>query len=479
MSIDYSKVFAKTKILCTLGPATSTKEMIKRLMEAGLDGVRLNFSHGDYNFYTNLFNEINDACREEDEPLAVLLDLQGPKIRIGNLMEAQFEIFSGDTLEISIDDFLGDNKRVSTSYKLLVEDSNIGEQILIDDGLVRLRIKAKTNNSVICDIENGGILKPRKGMNLPGMKLSTPSVTEKDFSDLEFAIDKRIDFIALSFVRQPEDIIQIKKWLENKGKKIPVIAKIEKKEAIDNFEAILKESDGIMVARGDLGVELEPEDVPIVQKHIIKRCNEVGKLVITATQMLESMISNPIPTRAEASDVANAVWDGTDVVMLSGETSVGKYPLRTVEIMNNIVLKAELNIKQCVPIQFEIPRTVEENLFDSMNKAIVEISKQVNATAIVVFTHEGRTAQRLSKYRPKARIIAVSDHFETMNRLCLKWGVTSLFMEDINKENVAIEMAKKMILEARHVNPNDIVIFTAGAPYTEKSRVNWLRFESM
>jgi pyruvate kinase len=479
MSIDYSKVFAKTKILCTLGPATSSKEMIKKLMEAGLDGVRLNFSHGDYDFYTKLFDEIKEACIEEVEPLAVLLDLQGPKIRIGNLEEPQFEIFTGDTLEISIEDFLGNNKRVSTSYKLLIEDANIGEQILIDDGLVRLRIKEKTINSVICDIENGGILKPKKGMNLPGMKLSTPSVTDKDLRDLEFALQHRIDFIALSFVRQAEDIIQIKEWLEKRGAKIPVIAKIEKKEAIDNFEAILKVSDGIMVARGDLGVELEPEDVPIVQKHIIKRCNEVGKLVITATQMLESMISNPIPTRAEASDVANAVWDGTDVVMLSGETSVGKYPLRTVEIMNNIVLKAEVNVKQCVPIQFEVPLTVDENLFDSMNKAIVEISKQVNAAAIVVFTHEGRTAQRISKYRPKARIIAISDHFETMNRLCLKWGVTSLYMEDINKEHVAIEMAKKMILEAKHVSTGDIVIFTAGAPYTEKSRVNWLRFESM
>jgi pyruvate kinase len=479
MSIDYSKVFAKTKILCTLGPATSSKEMIKKLMEAGLDGVRLNFSHGDYDFYTKLFDEIKEACIEEVEPLAVLLDLQGPKIRIGNLEEPQFEILTGDTLEISIEDFLGDNKHVTTSYKLLIEDANIGEQILIDDGLIRLRIKEKTSNSVICDIENGGILKPKKGMNLPGMKLSTPSVTDKDLRDLEFALQHRIDFIALSFVRQAEDITQIKEWLEKRGAKIPVIAKIEKKEAIDNFEAILKVSDGIMVARGDLGVELEPEDVPIVQKHIIKRCNEVGKLVITATQMLESMISNPIPTRAEASDVANAVWDGTDVVMLSGETSVGKYPLRTVEIMNNIVLKAEVNVKQCVPIQFEVPVTVDENLFDSMNKAIVEISKQVNAAAIVVFTHEGRTAQRISKYRPQARIIAISDHFETMNRLCLKWGVTSLFMEDINKENVAIEKAKKMILAAKHVSSGDIVIFTAGAPYTEKSRVNWLRFESM
>ncbi|HRI47093.1 MAG: pyruvate kinase [Ignavibacteriaceae bacterium] len=479
MSIDFSKVFAKTKILCTLGPATSSKAMIKQLMESGLDGVRLNFSHGDYNFYQNLFKEIHDACIEEDEPLAILLDLQGPKIRIGDLSQASFEIFTGDTLEISIEDFKGDNKRVSTSYKLLVQDAKIGEQILVDDGLIRLRVKDKTPTSVICDIENGGTLKPKKGMNLPGMELSTPSVTEKDFRDLEFALQFRIDFIALSFVRKAIDISQLKEWLKQRGKHIPVIAKIEKKEAIDNFESILKVADGIMVARGDLGVELEPQDVPIVQKHIIKRCNEVGKLVITATQMFESMISNPIPTRAEASDVANAVWDGTDVVMLSGETSVGKYPLRTVEIMNNVVLKAELNVKQCVPIKFEIPSILEENLFDSMNRAIVAMSEQVNAAAIVVFTHEGRTAQRISKFRPKARIIAISDHFETMNKLCLKWGVTSLFLEGIKKEGIAIENAKKLILDKKHVKAGDIVIFTAGAPYSEKSRVNWLRFESM
>lgn len=476
MTPQSEKIFAKTKILCTLGPATSSKEMIKNLIELGLDGIRLNFSHGDYSFYEDIFRAIHVACTEENKPIAVLIDLQGPKIRIGSLAEPEYEIFAGEKLEITNEDILGTNVKVSTSYKLLAQDAKIGELILIDDGLIRLIIIEKTSTSVICEIINGGTLKPKKGMNLPGMVLSTPSVTEKDFKDLEFALKHRIDYIALSFVRHPNDIVDLKEWLWKKGTNIPIIAKIEKKEAVDNFEDILLVADGIMVARGDLGVELEPQDVPIVQKNIIKRCNQVGKLVITATQMLESMIHNPIPTRAEASDVANAVWDGTDVVMLSGETSVGKYPLRTVEMMNSIIKNSEQKYTHHHNIQYEVPLTVEENLFDSVNRAIVAISKQVHATAIVVFTHRGRTAQRISKFRPDCRIIAISDHFETMNMLCLKWGITSLYMEYIKDEHAAIEKSKGLITEAGLVKHRDIVIFTAGAPYSDKNRVTWLKF---
>ncbi len=477
MISDISKVFARTKILATLGPATSEKDTIKKMMEAGLDGVRLNFSHGDYSTFDKYFRNIHEACVEENSPLAVLLDLQGPKIRIGKLAEPSFEIFSGEKIEISIEDFAGTKNKVSTSYKPLPNDAQIDDVILIDDGLIKLVVKEKTATSVICEVINGGILKPKKGMNLPGMKLSTNSITEKDFRDLEFALKYRLDYIALSFVRKADDILQLKEWLKNRGKDVPIIAKIEKPEAVENFEEIMKVSDGVMVARGDLGVECAAHEVPIIQKNIINRCNAVGKLVITATQMLESMINNPVPTRAEASDVANAVWDGTDVVMLSGETSVGKFPLKAITMMNDIVKHAENADGKKLSITYEVPASIEENLFDSFNKSIVAISEQVGAAAIVTFTKNGRTAQRLSKFKPKIRIIAISDSFDTMNRLCLKYGITSLFSTDVVKESAAIENAKRMIVESGHVRKGDIVLFTAGAPYSEKSRLNWLKFE--
>lgn len=471
--------FAKTKILATLGPATSELDIIKQLIRNGIDGVRLNMSHSDHHFYEKLLNTIHTACTEENTPLAILADLQGPKIRIGDLEEPEIEIKDGSTIEITTEDIIGNEKIISASYKSLVYDAAIGDEILINDGLIRLIITDKKEHSVICLIQSGGILSPRKGMNLPGMKLSTPSITEKDFADLEFLIKHRVDFIALSFVRSPKDIIQLKNWLKNKGKEIPVIAKIEKKEAIENLDEILKISDGIMIARGDLGVEFPPQEVPVLQKNIISKCNEIGKLVITATQMLESMISSPIPTRAEASDTANAVWDGTDVVMLSGETSIGKYPLRTVSIMNDIIIKAESIVQHRHNVVFVIPENYEENLFDSVGRAISDISKQINADAIVVLTNKGRTAVNIAKFRPACKIIAISNSFETMNKLCLRWGVTSLFSEQIDKEYTLVDNSKKIIVDSGLVKKGDMVIFTAGAPYKEKSRFNWFRFEAV
>ncbi len=471
--------FAKTKILCTLGPSTNSSAIIKKMILAGMNGVRLNFSHSDYDSFSKLFNEINLACVEEKTPLAVLMDLQGPKIRIGELSKPEIEIFSGDKIEITTDEVLGTKDLISTSYKPLPQDAQIGNPILIDDGLIRLKILSKKNNSVVCEIEDGGILRPKKGMNLPGMKLSTPSVTEKDFHDIEFALKYRIDFIALSFVRSAKDILHLREWLKSKNVSKPIIAKIEKKEAVDNFEEILEVSDGIMVARGDLGVELPPQEVPIIQKNIIKKCNAAGKLVITATQMLESMIHNPIPTRAEASDVANAVLDGTDVVMLSAETAAGKFPIQTITIMNEIIKNACQYFSPLKDDELVIPTKLEENLFDSTGRAITSMSKQVNAAAIVVFTIQGRTAIKLSKFRPKAKIIAISNSFDTMNILCLRWGVTSIFLNEIDKEHIAIDKAKKLILENGLVKEGDLVIFTAGAPYSEKSRANWIRFETI
>jgi len=467
----------KTKILATLGPQTSSVEKIKQLISSGVDAVRLNMSHGDQNFYSTLFENIHTARTELNSPLAILADLQGPKIRIGELSEPQIEIFSGEEIEITIEDILGNEKIISTSYKDLQRDAEVGDLILINDGLIRLKIISKKKNSVVCEIENGGILSPRKGMNLPGMKLSTPCITEKDFENLEFLNNKPVDYIALSFVRKAEDIIQLKDWLSKNGKLIPVIAKIEKKEAINSFDSILNVVDGIMVARGDLGVELSPARIPIIQKEIIKRCNETGKLVITATQMLESMINSPIPTRAEAADVANAVWDGTDVVMLSGETSVGKFPVETVKMMNEIITNAEQHYSSNENIKFQIPEALEENLFDSVLKGITLVAEQTKANAIVVFTYKGRAARGLAKFRPTAKIIALSDSFETMNNLCLRWGVNSLFINKIDKQNAAIEDAKNLILNAGLVNKGELVIFLSRAPFTEKGRSDFLHFE--
>lgn len=477
MSTRLTDVFAKTKILCTLGPSSYKTEDIEKLILSGMDGVRLNFSHGNYDFYEKVFENIYEACVEEKTPLAVLIDLQGPKIRVGELAEPEIELITGEKIEITTEDIKGTKNKISASYKRLVEDAGIGDPVLIDDGLIRLRITGKKKNSVICEIENGDILEPKKGMNLPGMKISSPAVTEKDYRDLEYALGKRTDYLALSFVRSANDIVILKEWLKSKNEVKRIIAKIEKKEAVENFDEILEVADGIMIARGDLGVELQPQEVPVIQKMIIKKCNAVGKLVITATQMLESMIHNPIPTRAEASDVANAVWDGTDAVMLSGETSIGKFPLKSVQIMNDILKNTEHHLRPMQEMELKIPESVEENLFDSVGRAISNISRQIKAAAIVAFTYKGRTAKNLSKFRPEAKIIAFSNNFETMNRLCLRWGVTSIYMEDIDKEKIAVDTAKKLILENGHVKEGDTVIFTAGAPYSEKSRANWLRFE--
>jgi pyruvate kinase len=467
----------KTKILATLGPQTSDAKSIKQLIKSGVNAVRLNMSHGTYEFYSTLFENIHSVRTELNTPLAILADLQGPKIRIGELSKPEIEIISGNNIEITTAEITGNEKIISTSYKNLPEDAEVDNLILINDGLIRLKIIEKKKNSVLCKIENGGILSPRKGMNLPGMKLSTPALTEKDFDDLNFLLDKPIDYFALSFVRKADDIYELKDWLKKKRKEIPIIAKIEKKEAIDEFDSILNIADGIMIARGDLGVELSPAKVPVIQKEIIKKCNETGRLVITATQMLESMISSPIPTRAEAADVANAVWDGTDVVMLSGETAVGKYPMETVKMMHEIIINAEQHFIQNDNIKFQVPEVFEENLFDSVLKGITAVSDQIKADAIVVFTYKGRAARGLAKFRPSSKIIAISDSFETMNKLCLRWGVNSLFIDKIDKQNAAIKEAIDLILNAGLVKKGNLVIFLSRAPVSESGRSDFFHFE--
>lgn len=466
----------KTKILATIGPATDSKKKLLGLIDAGVNALRLNFSHGDEEYFTNLFNTIHDVCETRKVPIPILQDLQGPKIRIGKLEKDSIEIFKGNEIEISTKSVLGTEKIVSASYKELAKDSKIGDTILIDDGLIKLEITSKKENSVICKIIVGGILKPKKGMNLPGMKLSTPSFTDADKKNMEFAFKHRVDYVALSFLRYAEDIHDLRKWMKKRGYNKPIIAKIEKPEAVENFEDILEASDGIMVARGDLGVELAPQLVPIIQKNIIGRCNSVGKLVITATQMLESMITNPIPTRAEASDVANAVLDGTDVVMLSGETAMGKYPINTIKTMKNILLSTESQTQFKTKVKFETPKNQADNFFDATGKAFVEIANQVSAKALVVFTHYGRKANILSKYNPEGHIFAFSDSFDTLNHLNLHKGIKPYFIRNIMDEDFYIKRAVKILKADKIISKGDVVVFTAGAPIDETDRKNWVRF---
>lgn len=467
---------AKTKILATIGPASDSVDVLTKLINNGVDAFRLNFSHGSYEYFDKLLHIIHNTRIKLSLPIPVLQDLQGPKIRIGDLEEPEIYLKAGDFIEVTSENIKGNRTRISASYNRLIEEAEIGNKILIDDGLIALEIKRIKQNSLLCEIIEGGVLRSRKGMNLPGMKLSTPAITRKDFKDLEFGLNHKIDFIALSFVRTPDDILRLRRWLNRKNNKTPIIAKIEKAEAVDNFDEILKVSDGIMVARGDLGVELPPQDVPIIQKKIIAECNAVGKLVITATQMFESMVNHPVPTRAEASDVANAVWDGTDVVMLSAETSIGKYPLEAVKIMNRILNKTESQRDYKCRTKYLVPDNIVDNLFDSVGMAISNIAEQVNATCIVVFTNFGRKARVVSKFKPSAPIHAFSDNFDTLNNLNLHWGITPYFMKDFSDEDKAIKKAVRILKRKSLVKEGDVVIFTSGAPYTEKGRKSWLRF---
>jgi pyruvate kinase len=469
------RIDTRTKILATLGPASANKKVLSELIDAGVDAIRLNFSHGTHNDFKKMFDLIDEVCKLKKLPIAILQDLQGPKIRIGDIEENRVEIKKGAKIKITTRDVIGTKDLISTSYKALTKDAKIGNTILIDDGLISLKVLSKTKTTVTCKVIEGGVLKSRKGMNLPGMKLSTAAMTERDLENLKFALKFRVDYIALSFVRHPQDIIDLRTWLEAQGHKKPIIAKIEKPEAVEDFEAILQASDGIMVARGDLGVEISPQSVPLIQKQIIRRCNEVGKLVITATQMLESMIDNPIPTRAEASDVANAVWDGTDVVMLSGETSIGEFPKATVKIMNDILDSIESKREFGFSIDYEQPTDNKENVFDAVGKAVTDISHQINASLIVVFTHYGKKARSICKFRPNARIVSFSDSFDVMNTLNLHWGIMPYFMKDIDSEEKCISEAKKIIIKEKLVKKGDVVIFTAGTPSPNEGRTSWMR----
>lgn len=463
----------KTKIIATLGPSTSSSEIIKEMIEVGVDGFRFNFSHGDYKKFSELVKIVRNESKKLKKDIPILGDLQGPKIRVGKIVNGEVELKKGNLIKIFDEDIIGNANEISTSYPKLTKEVKVGERVFIDDGLIKLRIIEKKKNHILCKIIEGGVLKERKGLNIPDSVLTTPSLTKTDLDWLNFAIQYNFDFLALSFVRNDLDVIQLREFLRKKRVKIPIISKIELKLGIKNFESILKVSDGIMVARGDLGVELGPEEVPPLQKKIIKRCIEARKLVITATQMLESMIHNPIPTRAEASDVANVVLDGTDAVLLTAETSIGKDPVRVVKTMFRLLRRAE-EIKATYNLKYDYIEEDEAHI-QSIARAAVQIANDINSKIILPVTYSGFTAIVLSKYLPDAKIMAITNQKSTVNLLSLYRNVYPLYFSDISDIDKIIKMTSHLLISQKIIKKNDLIVFVGSLKTKSKTISNLIK----
>jgi pyruvate kinase len=435
--------------------------------------ARLNFSHGTHAEHAKNIALLRAAALEMKKTVAILADLQGPKIRTGVLAGGGPVLLrTGQEFTITTAKVLGDSTRVSTVFEPLPREVKRGDRILLSDGLIELRVKQVRRSEVICDVVNGGALGENKGINLPGVKLRVPALTPKDKADLKFALGAGADYIAVSFVRRPEDVALAKQLIRKAKKETPVIAKLEKPEAIENLDAILRVADGVMVARGDLGVEMSPEEVPVVQKQIIRRAREFRRPVITATQMLESMTENPRPTRAEASDVANAIFDGSDAVMLSAETANGKYPVEAVSMMARIIESAEKSIE-------EFPRPVPQErlkIAETVAELVCHASRELHMKLIVVFTHSGFTARLISRYRPQVPIIALTPEAETRRRMALIWGVLPLESRDQHRIDTLAEMTEKKLLQERLVRTGDVIGIIAGTPMGVRGTTNFMKF---
>jgi pyruvate kinase len=465
--------FRHSKIVCTIGPASRSPQMIDQLLRAGMDVARLNFSHGTHEEHAKNISVLRAAAVKHEKPIAILADLQGPKIRTGPLAGGGPVLLrTGQSFVITTQKILGDSTRVNTTFTPLPREVHRGDRILLSDGLIELRVLQVRDKQVICEVVNGGALGEHKGINLPGVKLRVPAMTPKDRADLLFALKHGADYIAVSFVRRPEDVVLAKRLIRRAGKDTPVIAKLEKPEAIENLDAILRAADGVMVARGDLGVEMNPERVPVVQKTIIARAREFRRPVITATQMLESMTENPRPTRAEASDVANAIFDGSDAVMLSAETASGKYPIEAVDMMARIIEEAEASIKE-----FPRPATQEQlKVAETVAELVCHASRELHMKLIAVFTHSGFTARLVSRYRPLVPIVAFSPEAETRRRMALIWGVYPRNIQDVQKVDGLAPVAEKRLLQERLVRQGDVIGIVAGTPMGIRGTTNFMKF---
>ncbi len=468
----------RTKIVCTIGPASEDLQTIKKLIQLGMDVVRLNFSHENLQKHADRIARVREACRQLGKRVAILADTRGPEVRIKTFQGGEVELREGELFILTTEDIEGDSRRVSINYEGLPGDLRPGDRILIDDGLIELKVKKVTFREIETLVVHGGKLSSRKSLNLPGVSLNIPFLSAEDKRDIEFAFEQNVDFIAASFVRSAEDIISIRRLAEENGVETKIIAKIENYKGVENITEILRVADGIMVARGDLGVEIPAEDVPLVQKSIIAACNRVGKPVIIATQMLDSMIRNPRPTRAEASDVANAIFDGTDAVMLSGETAQGAFPVEAVETMARIALRTEKALEYRKILEHLEPVT-HNTVTDAISYATCRAAQDLGAAAIISATQSGHTARMVSKYKPKAPIIAVTPSEKVASALSLTWGVYPLLCPPTSHTDEIFNIAVKVALEAKVIENGDLVILTAGVPVGVPGTTNFLRIDTV
>ena len=461
----------RAKIVCTLGPAVESIEKITELIDAGMNMARLNLSHGSHDEHQKRLNLVRAAAKKANKAVAILVDLQGPKIRLGKFSSGPHELSRGDTFTITTDDIAGTKDKVSTTYKGLPGDCKAGDAIMIDDGKVSVQVVQVKGNDVITKVIQPGMVSNNKGINLPGVAVSLPALSEKDIADLRWGLKAGVDFIALSFVRNAADIKDIHKIMDEVGVKVPVIAKIEKPQAVENLQEIVDAFDGIMVARGDLGVELPIEDVPMVQKRCITMARESAKPVIVATQMLDSMISNSQPTRAEATDCANAVLDGADALMLSGETSVGDFPIDAVKVMARIIERTEEVALDQIPPLRHSPATKA----GAITKAATEVGLTVGAKYLVAFTQSGDSARRMSRLRSPIPMLALTPEIGTYNRLALSWGVESLLTASVNHTDEMVMQVDTILIESKRVKIGDLVLIVAGSPPGIPGSINAMR----
>ena len=468
----------KTKIVCTMGPNSNDENIMRQLVKEGMDIARFNFSHGSHEEQKGRMDMLKKIREEEKKPVAILLDTKGPEIRTGVLKDGKKVLLKeGETITLTNEEIEGDETKVSLTYKGLVDDVQIGNMILIDDGLIGLKVKEKTETDIICTIVNGGELGERKGVNVPNVPVRLPAITEKDKEDLKFGVEQKIDFIAASFVRNAECILEIRSYLNKCGAPyIPIIAKIENSEGIDNIDEIIRCADGIMVARGDLGVEIPAEEVPYLQKLIIQKCNDNYKPVITATQMLDSMMKNPRPTRAETTDVANAIYQGTSAIMLSGETAAGKYPVEALRTMIKIALRTESDI--AYNKEFNIlsrDHGTTTNMTTAISHATCMTAIDLGAKAIITVSRSGNTARMVSKYRPGCMIVGCSPEEHTCRQLNMSWGITPVHIKEEYSMEILLLHATEAAEKAGYVEKGDVVVLTAGVPLGRSGNTNLIK----
>ena len=468
----------KTKIICTIGPASESYGTIERLGRAGMDVARLNFSHGTYEEHARRIESIRQASPSVGRPLAVLQDLPGPKIRTGKLKDEKVWLEDGEEIVLTVDEILGDEHRVSVTLETLPQDVRQGDSIFVNDGTIRLEVLNTSLTEIRCRIATGGVLSQMKGINVPGVRLSTQAVTEQDLRHLSFGLEHGVDYVALSFITCAADIQRARDFMTSRGAEVPLIAKIERREALENIDELIEAADGVMVARGDLGVEVPLHRVPIEQKRIVAKCNAVGKPVIVATQMLESMVYNPRPTRAEASDVANAILDGADAIMLSEETATGGYPVQTVGTMASIAIEAA----RALPYQHiltEKEGTVMPQADDAICYAAVNMADQLSASAILAFTTSGSTAMRVSKYRPRCPVIAVTPDEQVLRKLALFWGLTPHLVRKYHDMDEVFEQGNEIAHMLGVAKSGDLIIITAGVPFGVPGNTDMVRVQRL